>query len=424
MSRPCPIFGRAIYMDCLDCDERMCKNYNMQDKKIAIIDADLIYKPNKHNFPNLVCMKISSYCKQKGYSVELKLNYENLNSYYKVFISKVFTKTQVPKNVLKMNNVIYGGTGFYYDKAKPLPNKIEHIKPDYDLYNEYVQLCIDNGQDAKRFKYYTDYSIGFLTRGCFRKCSFCVNKNYNKSEKHSNVYEFYDESRPKLCFLDDNFLACKDWKEIIKDVKDIGIKFQFKQGLDERLLTEEKIMEVFSWNYDADYIFAFDNIEDRDAIESKLKMLYSIYPNFRKRIKFYVLVGYDRNGLYDEEFYKNDVKNAFIRCLVLAKYSALPYIMRYEKCYESELSGFYSTLASWCNQPNFFKKMSFETFSKCKGMRLEDYKRYKTDFDLYLKDGGKKYSTWRYYDELVKKFPQVRKLTKIVPDSILEYGNG
>lgn len=24
MSRPCPIFGRAIYMDCLDCDERMC----------------------------------------------------------------------------------------------------------------------------------------------------------------------------------------------------------------------------------------------------------------------------------------------------------------------------------------------------------------------------------------------------------------
>ncbi len=25
MSRPCPIYGRAIYMDCLDCDERMCK---------------------------------------------------------------------------------------------------------------------------------------------------------------------------------------------------------------------------------------------------------------------------------------------------------------------------------------------------------------------------------------------------------------
>lgn len=24
MSKPCPIYGRAIYMDCLDCDERMC----------------------------------------------------------------------------------------------------------------------------------------------------------------------------------------------------------------------------------------------------------------------------------------------------------------------------------------------------------------------------------------------------------------
>lgn len=24
MSKPCPIYGRAIYMDCLDCDERIC----------------------------------------------------------------------------------------------------------------------------------------------------------------------------------------------------------------------------------------------------------------------------------------------------------------------------------------------------------------------------------------------------------------
>ena len=57
--------------------------------KIAIIDADLIGK-NKHRFPNLACMKLSGYYKELGNNVELKTDYENLESYDKVFISKVF----------------------------------------------------------------------------------------------------------------------------------------------------------------------------------------------------------------------------------------------------------------------------------------------------------------------------------------------
>lgn len=36
MSKPCPIFGRAIYMDCLDCDERMCKSMGTKYNIISI----------------------------------------------------------------------------------------------------------------------------------------------------------------------------------------------------------------------------------------------------------------------------------------------------------------------------------------------------------------------------------------------------
>lgn len=63
--------------------------------------------------------------------------------------------------------------------------------------------------------YYTDYSIGFLTRECFRKCSFCVNQNYNR------VYltEFLDLSRPKICLLDDNFLGFPKWKTFLSDLQ-------------------------------------------------------------------------------------------------------------------------------------------------------------------------------------------------------------
>ena len=51
--------------------------------KIAIIDADLIGR-QRHRFPNLACEKISGFWKEQGAEVELKLDYENLDSYDQV----------------------------------------------------------------------------------------------------------------------------------------------------------------------------------------------------------------------------------------------------------------------------------------------------------------------------------------------------
>ena len=86
--------------------------------QIAIIDADLIYK-KKHRFPNLASMKISNYHKLQGDNVKLLLNYNNLEQYDKVYISKVFTDTKIPDEILTFKNVVYGDTGFYYDKSPP-----------------------------------------------------------------------------------------------------------------------------------------------------------------------------------------------------------------------------------------------------------------------------------------------------------------
>ncbi len=82
---------------------------------IAIIDADLIGRKN-HRFPNLACLKLSGYYKSKGYNVELKTDYDNLESYDKVNISKVFKDTKIPdENILKLPHVEYGRPGFFYD---------------------------------------------------------------------------------------------------------------------------------------------------------------------------------------------------------------------------------------------------------------------------------------------------------------------
>ena len=325
---------------------------------IGIVDADLIGKKN-HRFPNLACMKISSHEKSLGNNVEIVTDYEQINAYDRVYISKVFTDTCVPEDVLHLPNVCYGGTGFFYDKATPLPDEIEHSMPDYHLYDIWVNEQIANGTKATQLKYYTDYSIGFLTRGCFRQCEFCVNKNYRKVSVHSPLKEFWDASRPKICLLDDNFFGCHEWKRMLTELKETNVPFQFKQGLDERLLTDERCEMLFSSKYDGDFIFAFDNVADYDLIEQKLKL---IRVHTHKTPKFYVLCGFDRNDHWDKSFWEQDLWDLWIRIELLMRYGCLPYIMRYNRYVESPYAGIYVTMARWCNQPSFFKKMSLREF--------------------------------------------------------------
>lgn len=228
-----------------------------------------------------------------------------------------------------------------------------------------------------------------------------------------------------FAFLTITFFANPEWQKIIAEVKKLKVPFQFKQGLDERLLTDKHIHELMTWKYDGDFIFAFDNIADRELIERKLKRIFELYPNFKKRLKFYVFCGFDRNDKYDEEFWIDDIKNLFERCFVLAKYSALPYIMRFEKVYESDYSGLYSTIASWCNQPSFFKKMTFRQFAIGRGMSNKLYKIYKGNPRQYINDGNKKGSCWRYMEEFESKYPIIaQKYFDIAGDDLLCYGNG
>ena len=288
-------------------------------------------------------------------------------------------------------------------------------------------MCIAHGAKEKEFTDYRDYSIGFLTRGCFRQCQFCVNKIYNKCTSHSQLYEFFDESRPKLCFLDDNFFACNEWREIIQEVKNTGRRFQFKQGLDERLLTVDTINEINSWKYDGDLIFAFDNIADKNIIINKLEMIYSTIPNWKKQMKFYCFCGFDREGLYDYNFWIKDLKELFERFFILAKYSAHPYVMRHENYKKSPFYHLYDAIAAWVNQPSMYSTFSFDMFCKCRGMKPEGYKKYKRDVEAYLQEYKKKYAPWTYLEEFIEQneveYKQYFKdLFSILPFSIAEYG--
>lgn len=339
--------------------------------KVGIIDADLVGR-KKHRFPNLACEKISAYWKEQGAEVHLKLDYDNLEDYDHIYISKVFTDTPIPEGLVETEKIHLGGTGFYFDKAPNLPEEIEHHMPDYHLYDEWIENEVLRAEaEAKKakknfnrnnymvqFKEYTDYSIGFMTRGCFRKCPFCVNQKYNHVFRHSPLEEFYDPSRKKICLLDDNFLGCPEWRNILNELIALKKPFKFKQGMDERLLTEERCELLFGTNYDGDFTFAFDNIKDYDLIHRKLKLIRRYTRS--TSVKFYVLCGFESTDAID-------IENTFKRVALLMNYRCLPYIMRYQNknetpWKESKYRGLYVTLARWCNQPSFYKKMSFRQY--------------------------------------------------------------
>lgn len=371
-------------------------------------------------------MKLSGYYKELGAEVELKTDYEDLDVFDKVFVSKVFVQTEIPgepkdksgknedtvidwyKNnaFLKLPNIEFGGTGFFYDKAPKLPSLIEHQIPDYHLYDDWVnsKLCEVNEKTGKAkykrvdFKYYLDYSIGFVTRGCFRGCEFCVNRNSKNVEQHSPLDEFVDYSRPKICLLDDNFFGCPNWMNILNLLQATNKPFQFKQGLDERLLTEEKCKLLFKSKYDGDYIFAFDNVEDAELIERKLKLIRE-YTN--KVPKFYTFCGFDRNDTWDKNFWKQDLWDVWKRIEILMNYQCLPYIMRHENYIKSPYRGTYINLAAWCNQPSVFKKKSYREFVEYQQSRHQkecSEMRYLKQIEKDIPELAERYFDMKYMD--------------------------
>jgi len=308
---------------------------------IGLVDADYLTR-KKHRFPNLALMKLSGHFKRLGHSVELVLNTNLLSGsfYDKIFVSQVFTDTdfQIPEGI----DFEKGGTGFSLQNSLSLPPMIEHHYPDYELYSK----ASISGE------MYDNYSIGFTTRGCIRGCDFCVNKNSKRAVLHSPVSEFLDKNRKYICLLDDNILACKDWEQVINSLRDTGKPFQFKQGLDIRLMTPRK-SKLFSESKLRSYpYFAFDLMKERNSVERGLSKWREYN---QKKCKAYLLCAFE--SLDDD-----DIENIFVRVEILASYKVLPYLMRFEDYKKSENYGMYVNLAAYLNQASLFEKMSFREF--------------------------------------------------------------
>lgn len=186
---------------------------------IGLIDVD------GHNFPNLALMKISRCHKLQGDHVEFATMFEHYDIIYK---SKVFTFTPDEETCFRADKIISGGTG--YDISSRLTAPIDQFRPDYDLY------------DCK-------HAYGFLTRGCIRNCPWCI---VPKKEGDIHPYDEIDnimQDKKSAILMDNNVLASEHGIKQIERIIELGIKVDFNQGLDARLIDNSiaKLLSRVKW---------------------------------------------------------------------------------------------------------------------------------------------------------------------------------
>jgi len=244
--------------------------------KVALLQVD-------GKQPNLALMKLSKYHRDKGDEVTIIDISEQ--TYDRIYGSKVFM----------------GGSG--YDLKSELPEDIELQFPDYE-------------------KFKLDHSIGFTTRGCIRDCGFCIVKEKEGEFKDVDMSWI---KHSKVILLDNNFLASSKWKEKLQYFIDNDLKVSFNQGLDIRLIDDEKAemlsrVKYYDRNFSRRCIyFAFDDISMKDIFIEKMKVLSKHIKPYK--IMVYFLVGFN-SGFED----------AMERFKIMRKIGVDPFAMPFGDC--------------------------------------------------------------------------------------------
>lgn len=279
----------------------------------------LIEPAYKAKYPPLGLMKISTFHKQqgdrvvfyKGTDVELRDQEWDV-----IYITSMFTyQWDITIKTIKFyqrnkanKNIKVGGI-----LASLMQDEVEKetgIKPHFGLYKK-VDRCTP---DYKLFGgiyncHVNDASIGYMTRGCIRSCPFCAVRTLEPEYiPFIPLKNQIDPNRKDLILLDNNVLASPEFPEIIAEIKKYGFSkgaklkdrsryIDFNQGVDARLLTNEKV-KLLSEIAIKPLRIAFDDIKMKTLYIEKVRLAhkYGI-----KHLSNFILFNYNDTR---EDFYE------------------------------------------------------------------------------------------------------------------------
>lgn len=239
-----------------------------------------LFSGEGRNIPNLALMKLSANAKAKG--AEVFLDFPIGAPYDASFGSCIFSwnAERLERDYGALCDYT-GGSGV--DLGSELPFEIEHTRPDYELYE------------------YVDYAMGFTSRGCIRRCEFCVVREKEGAIRdHAEIREFW-AGQETVRLLDANFLAAPSWRERLAEARGLGVKLDLNQGLDIRLVTEDVASELARVKtLKRGLVFALDSLSDADAFERGMAEL-SRAGLAMSSIGVYVLLGFAEDRVTELE---------------------------------------------------------------------------------------------------------------------------
>lgn len=275
----------------------------------------LVEPPYNNKYPPLGLMKISTYHKFKGDFVQFIKGSDlslRKKKWDRIYISTLFTfywditiKTirYYLNSVDTPKNIFVGGvmaTLFADEIIKELGvTVISGLLNEYGILDANDHHMIDalipdyKILDETDYKYgLNDSYIGYATRGCPNRCSFCAVHKIESMFDHyvylkkqiKGIEEIYG-SKKDLTLLDNNVLASDYFETIIHDILELGFergakfnnklrRLDFNQGLDARYLTSEK-MALLAKTAIKPVRIAFDHIDMRELYISKIRLAHN-----------------------------------------------------------------------------------------------------------------------------------------------------
>lgn len=314
------------------------------EKLIGLIDVD-------GKLPNLALMKISSHYKSHGEQVEFVCR--DPKEYKKVYASCLFTwNRNLCKELFNIygDKLIIGGTGWDFIEIDGKLTEVTHTElsleiekciPDYDLYS--VEMVYENAckggiatkkSKLEKSKTIVDMGTGFTSRGCIRNCDFCIVPQ--KEGCLHKVAEIKDLINPKsniITLYDNNLTADPDCIDKLHEIRDRKLKVNISQGIDVRLLNEEKAKALGEVKHLRSLHYAWDLMDSENKIIEGIRLLKDYVKAWRHMC--FILTGF--NTSFEEDMYRIEkLKDLGIE----------PYVMKYNKRNDDNRL---NQLAGWVN---------------------------------------------------------------------------